>query len=96
MTYFVYVIESLIFKRRYVGLTKNVARRLVQHNLGMTQSTRGYKPWKLLFFEECESRIKAREREKFLKSGSGREHIEKLIELQKVKAIQLLSEKEIK
>jgi putative endonuclease len=37
-----------------------------------SKSTRGFKPWKLFFFEEYETRGEAREREVFLKTGFGR------------------------
>ncbi len=74
---YVYVIQSARDGRLYVGMSKFVEERLKQHNKGMTSSTRFYKPWKLLFFENFENRIEARKREKYLKSGSGKEFIKK-------------------
>ena len=56
-------------------MSENVEIRLNQHNSGKTKSTKGYKPWKLLFFEEFETRQEARKREKYLKSGIGKEYI---------------------
>ena len=73
--YYVYVIESINFKRRYIGFTSNIENRLKQHNSGKTRSTKAYKPWKLLFFEEFKDKIDAINREKYLKSGVGREYI---------------------
>jgi len=61
----------------YVGFSKDVKRRLLEHNSGKTRSTKGYIPWKLVYQEQVESRIKAREREKYLKSGCGKEYIKK-------------------
>ncbi len=75
MSVMVYVIQSLKDGRFYVGMSENVDLRLKQHNKGMTTSTRFYKPWKLLFFEEYVSRAEARKREIYLKSGSGKEFI---------------------
>lgn len=72
---YVYVIKSDKDGRLYVGMSRFVEQRLTQHNKGMTASTRFYKPWKLLFFEEYENRTEARKREKYLKSGSGKEFI---------------------
>lgn len=72
---YVYVIQSEKDKRFYVGMSENVEIRLNQHNSGKTKSTKGYKPWKLLFFEEFETRQEARKREKYLKSGIGKEYI---------------------
>lgn len=56
-------------------MSENVEKRIVQHNKGMTISTRFYRPWELVYIEECENRIEARKREKYLKGGSGKEFI---------------------
>lgn len=64
--YYVYYLLSLINKDLYIGSTSSV-ERLAQHNQGKVKSTRGYRPWKLLGFEEYETRAEAIERERFLK-----------------------------
>jgi len=64
----------------YVGLTGNVARRIAEHNNGENRSTKAYKPFVLLFSEQHETREKAREKEKYLKSGVGKEFLKRLIE----------------
>jgi len=58
-----------------VGMSEDVQKRIIQHNKGMTFSTKGYRPWKLFFFEEYNSREEARKREVYLKSGIGKEYI---------------------
>jgi putative endonuclease len=58
-------------------MTSSVGRRLNEHNSGKVKSTRGFKPWKLFFFEEYETRGEARKREVFLKTGFGRSWIKK-------------------
>jgi len=63
--FFVYVIRSEKDGRFYVGLTSDVEQRVIQHNKGMTFSTKGFRPWKLFFFEEFESE-KKREKERFI------------------------------
>lgn len=73
--FFVYVIHSKVDGRFYVGMTENVEKRLIQHNSGMTFSTKGYRPWILFFFEKYTTRDEARKREKYLKSGVGKEFI---------------------
>ncbi len=74
--FFVYVIVSEVKSTRfYVGFTIDVKRRLLEHNSGQTKSTKGYKPWKLFYTKEFDTRIEAREREKYLKSGIGKEKI---------------------
>ena len=53
----------------------DLGRRLKEHNTGKTFSTKGYRPWVLVFVEEYMSRAEARNREKYLKGGSGKEFI---------------------
>lgn len=79
MKYFVYAIKSEVDGRIYVGFTKDVQNRLKEHNLGKTKSTKGYRPWKLFFTLECESRIEARQNEKYFKSGIGKEKLKQMV-----------------
>ncbi len=78
MTYKVYAIKNKK-GRIYIGLTKNINQRLKDHNSGKVFSTKGYRPWDLFYNEFCTDRIKARKREKFLKSGCGKEFLKKLM-----------------
>jgi len=70
--YYVYVIKSEIDSRLYVGMSRDVAKRLCEHNKGQVFSTKGHRPWNLVFQEKVGNRIAARKREKFLKGGSKR------------------------
>ena len=72
---FVYVLRSERDGRFYVGMTSSIDRRLKEHNLGRTKSTKAYMPWILFFFEEYANRVEARAREKYLKSGYGKQWI---------------------
>ena len=71
--FFVYVISSRARKYIYVGLTNELTRRVNQHNNGKERTTKPYAPFDLIYFEEFKTRIEAREREKKLKSGFGKE-----------------------
>ncbi|XOV68492.1 MAG: GIY-YIG nuclease family protein [Fluviicola sp.] len=75
MKFYAYVLRSINFERNYVGFTSNIEERLKQHNAGKTSSTKPYRPWDLLFFEEFNSKEEALQREKWLKSGIGRDYI---------------------
>ncbi len=75
--HFVYVLKSDKDGRLYVGMTSDLNRRLEEHLNGKVFSTKGYRPWKLVLFEQCSSRADARNREKYLKSGSGKEWLKK-------------------
>ncbi|MEO1032823.1 MAG: GIY-YIG nuclease family protein [Bacteroidota bacterium] len=72
---FVYVLISEKDGRFYVGMTSDIEKRIKEHNSGRTRSTKGYRPWKLFFFEEFDNREEARKREKYLKSGFGKQWI---------------------
>ena len=74
----VYVLRSLEHERFYTGMSEDPERRLHEHNDGKTKSTKAYRPWIKIFTEVCNSREEARAREKYLKSGVGREYIHKL------------------
>ncbi len=79
MEYFVYVLESEIDGRLYKGQTSDIEKRLTEHNSGKTKSTKGYKPWKLVYFERYETRDEALLRKKYFKTGSGREFLKDLL-----------------
>jgi len=77
---FVYVLESEVDGRLYKGHTSDIDKRIKEHNSGKTKSTKGYKPWKLVYFEKLDTREEAVLREKYFKTGSGRKFLkEKLI-----------------
>ena len=69
----VYLLRSMKSPERiYVGLTKDIDRRVDEHNAGESDSTYRFRPW------NCEIKIwfadsdKAERFESYLKSGSGR------------------------
>ena len=79
MKYYVYILKSEKFNRRYIGLSTNVDKRLKQHNAGATKSTKPFAPWKIIHYEDFDSRVEARHREKYFKSAAGRRYINKNI-----------------
>jgi len=70
---YVYVLKSDKDGRFYVGMTSNLERRIKEHNLGITKSTKGYRPWVLIHKETYLNREAARKREKYHKSGYGKQ-----------------------
>ncbi len=80
--YYVYILQSKKDRKYYTGITSDVERRLNQHTIGYssTRSTKNRGPFDLVFVQECTDRKEARELEKFLKSGIGRELRDKLLE----------------
>jgi len=85
MKWSVYCLSSLIRNYIYVGLTDNIPRRIKQHNDGKEQTTKPYRPFKLIHLERFETRVEARVREKFLKSGVGKEWLRNIREEQNKK-----------
>jgi len=74
--YKVYVLFSKKYHKIYIGYTGNLEQRLLSHNkLSHKGYTRKYRPWEIAFFEEYPTKQEALAREKFLKSGKGREYV---------------------
>ena len=79
--YFIYVIISEKTGRRYVGMSNDPEKRLLQHNAGYTKSTKAYRPWAIVYTESFETLEEAVSREKYLKSGIGREFLDRILHL---------------
>ena len=77
MDYFAYVLRSKINSRLYCGHTDNLVRRIKAHNAGKTRSIKAFLPYELVYYEVFDSRDKAIEREKYLKTAAGRRFIKK-------------------
>ena len=73
--YYVYLIQSLIDNQWYTGYTPNLKKRILKHNQGIVRSTKGRKPFKLIYYEACLSKKDAKAREKYLKSGMGKRYL---------------------
>lgn len=69
----VYVIQSFGNGKRYVGITNDLDRRLQDHREKKTKGGQQLGSFGVIHTEECPDYSKARTREKYLKSGAGRE-----------------------
>ncbi|MAY82890.1 MAG: endonuclease [Flavobacteriales bacterium] len=78
MSYVVYVLASRTKNYIYVGLTSDLQTRLNRHNKGGEKTTGPYAPFDLIFSEKCIDRKTARKRERYWKSGTGKEQLKKL------------------
>jgi len=63
---------------RYVGYTSCLYKRISQHNSGMSKYTKRDSGWCLIHAEEFNTRSEAMKREKWFKSGLGREYLDVL------------------
>lgn len=77
MSYTVYILKSTKDNKRYIGCTKNILRRLDEHNNGLVNSTRNRRPLELIYNEEFKNKADAFARERFFKSGKGREYLDR-------------------
>jgi len=76
--YFVYALKSLNRNYIYIGISDNLKRRIKQHNRGYNKTTNPYKPFYILLIEKYMTRPEARRREKYLKSGCGKEYLKSI------------------
>jgi putative endonuclease len=75
MPYYAYVLRSLKNGILYKGSTDDMHKRVETHNAGKVKYSSKHQPWELLLFEEFETRSEAMNREKWYKTGVGREWI---------------------
>jgi putative endonuclease len=73
--HFVYVLKSLKDGNFYTGFTNNLAKRLTEHNMGLTPSTKNRTPFELIYYEACRNRIDALHRERYLKTTYGKRYL---------------------
>ena len=77
--YYVYIIKSeegFI----YTGQTDNPQRRLFEHNNhSLSRWTKKGNNWKIVHLEEFLTRAEAMKREKWLKTGKGREFLKSIL-----------------
>jgi putative endonuclease len=80
--YFVYILYSEKVGKKYIGQTLDLNQRIDQHNSNFFKSyTNNKGPWILIYKEEFQTRKEALAREKWLKSGVGRDWIRENIKM---------------
>ncbi|MDQ7778805.1 MAG: GIY-YIG nuclease family protein [Planctomycetota bacterium] len=75
----VYVLEGND-NRLYVGSTRQLQERLESHKMGRVRSTKGRRPVRLVHQEEYDTYTEARRRELYLKTGTGRNWLSRILE----------------
>ncbi|MBI2966952.1 MAG: GIY-YIG nuclease family protein [Bacteroidetes bacterium] len=74
---YLYVIKSNVNGHLYVGICKDLAKRMREHSHGKNRYTKGLRPWKLVLTEKYQDWKTARKKEKYYKSGYGKENLKK-------------------
>ena len=78
---YVYVLKSKIDSSLYVGYSKDLKKRIKDHNQGKTKSIRHRIPFELIYYEAYRSKTDARKRELELKNkGYSKEQLLKRLE----------------
>ncbi len=71
--HYVYILQSISHPDRfYTGATKDINRRLAEHNRHGSEYSSRYKPWVLKTYVAFSSKVQAILFEKYLKTPSGR------------------------
>ena len=75
----VYILQSEATGKLYIGQTSNLEIRIKRHNADEPGSNRythkHIGSWRLVYSEQLSTRIEAMKKERFLKTGQGREWI---------------------
>ncbi|UVC14145.1 GIY-YIG nuclease family protein [Mesorhizobium onobrychidis] len=70
--WYVYLIESKAAEgERYIGVTSDLKRRIVEHNAGKSSHTSKFMPWRIVTYVAFSNQANATSFERYLKSGSG-------------------------
>lgn len=78
--YVVYILYSIRYKKIYIGFTTDIISRMKSHNYFNKKGyTTKFRPWIVIYTEIYFLQQEALNREKFFKSGKGRELIYKNI-----------------
>ena len=74
-----HVLRSKACRRLYTGSTSDLGRRLEQHNTDVSTSTKNRGPWQLVHREDFLTLAEAVRRERYLKTGKGREELKRIL-----------------
>jgi putative endonuclease len=75
--FYVYVLQSESDDGLYIGFSADLRRRLAEHQQGLAFATSYRGPWKLIYYEAYLEEADALGRERYLKSGGGRQFLRK-------------------
>jgi len=77
--FYVYTIFSLKDKKFYTGYSTDLKRRLQEHAKGLSRATKFRRPFLLIHYEYFINENDAKARERFLKSGFGRDQLKQAL-----------------
>jgi putative endonuclease len=77
--HYTYILRSQKDRKLYIGHTDNLKRRVAEHNSGLEQSTKGRRPFELLFYEAFKNQYDAIRREWYFKTSKGKSSLKQLL-----------------
>lgn len=79
MKYYLYILKSQIADKYYTGISQNPHRRLEYHNTLEKGFTSRYRPWKIVYTKEFNSKEEAMVMERKIKNWKSKKMIEKIL-----------------
>jgi putative endonuclease len=79
MPFYFYIIHSIKLDQYYLGHTQDLQNRIYRHANSGSKSTKKSKDWKIVYFEEFQSRSEAVRRERQVKHKKSKKYIKWLI-----------------
>jgi len=77
--WYVYILKSEKDNHLYTGCTNDLKNRLSLHNNGMVLATKFRIPFRLIYYEAYLDKRDAFTKEKWLKTGWGRNYVKKVL-----------------
>jgi putative endonuclease len=76
---FIYVLKSQRDNNLYIGCTADINKRISEHNTGKVLSTKGRRPFQLIFQEKFENKYEAFNKERYYKTAKGKKELKNKI-----------------
>ncbi len=76
---YTYILYSAKIDKYYIGACTDMQRRLYEHNIGHSKFTKAGTPWMIVYTEEFDTSLQAKQRELQIKKMKSRKYIEGLI-----------------
>ena len=80
MDYSLYILQSLQKQTFYIGSSDNPKRRVEYHNGESKGYTQKHRPWKLVYTQTFDSKIKALKAERIVKNWKSKKMVMLLVE----------------
>ena len=79
MKYCIYILKSQAADKYYTGISQNPQRRLEYHNTLEKGFTSRYRPWRIVYTKEFNSKEEAMMMERKIKNWKSKKMIEKIL-----------------